>query len=551
MTTAASWISDCNEKHRECQHHGVSSWSPTRLLYVGHDATDKVRLLYTSQEPSSTPYMSLSYCWGALQPIKLLQETEASLLEGIQVDELPKTFQDAVAVTRRCAISYLWIDCLCIRQDDAEDWATESLLMHQVYTNSYLNISADWGENSSTGLFQERDPLKHSFTPLRLHPKIVQIFEERNNESDVFCQLFSHFMWRDNVEESHISTRGWVLQERYLSPRVLHFGSKQLFWECRQSQVSESYPFERPDFDNGDLPLRLKKRMTLPSQSEMLGEYEAFWHTSWKNVIGNYASTRLTKPGDKLMAISGIAKDFGMKLQVVNDEYLAGLWRRDLHVQLLWFAVSRPQRHRPTQYRAPTWSWAAIDGLIRFEDDYFVKIKGSQFKFLNTKLAFLRDDATGPVKGGYMELEGYVGSGRVLSAVGSTSRHDHLFITSGCKVERHDMPVDPTSFGLGVTFDFTPDAPREDFPQGFENREYTRYFLLANINADFSRELRVYIIVLEAVMGKTGVFRRCGIASNSSVSRDSMEAIMDAIIQEGGDIPCMNYKDGLHTIRIV
>lgn len=551
MTTAATWIGNCNEKHEQCQHHGTTDWYPTRLLHVGHDATDKVRLLSTTQERPSAPYMTLSYCWGALQPIKLLQETESSLLEGMNVGELPQTFQDAVAVTRCCAISYLWIDSLCIRQDDTEDWATESLQMHKVYTNSYLNISADWGDNSSAGLFQVRDPSKHSLAPLRLHPSILELFGQSGIEKDVSFQLFSHFMWRDNVEESHISTRGWVLQERYLSPRVLHFGQKQLFWECRQSQVSESYPFEQPDFDNGDLPLRLKRGTPLPSQSEMLGDYEAFWHTSWKNVVVTYSSTNLTEPGDKLMAISGVAKDFGMKLQVVNDIYLAGLWRRDLHIQLLWHAVGRTYSPRPTQYRAPTWSWAAVDGEVGFQDDYFVKLEGSQFKVLNTELTLLRDDATGPIKGGYIELEGCVGSGHVLPATGSMPRQNYLFRASSCKVEKNELPLDQTSYDSDATFDFTPDAPNEDFPQGFEHQEVARYFLLANTSESFVEELRVYIIILEAVIGQPGVFKRCGIASNRSVRIDSMKAIVDAMVQGGGDIPCMKYQDGLHTIRII
>lgn len=552
ITTAATWIKSCNEKHEQCQNHGMTDWYPTRLLHVGDGATDKVRLLSTSQEQPSAPYMTLSYCWGALQPIKLLQETESSLLEGMNVEELPQTFRDAVAVTRSCAISYLWIDSLCIRQDDTEDWATESLQMHKVYKNSYLNISADWGDNSSTGLFQQRDPLTHSLAPLRLHSNISELFGQRGHGDEVIFQLFSHFMWRDNVEESHISTRGWVLQERYLSPRVLHFGQRQLFWECRQSQVSESYPVEQPDFDNQDLPLRLKRGTTLPSQSEMLGDYEAFWHTSWKNVVVTYSSTNLTESGDKLMAISGIAKDFGIKLQVVNDVYLAGLWRRDLHIQLLWHAVGRPQSHRPTQYRAPTWSWAAVDGEIGFEDDYFIKIEGSQFKVLNTELVLLRDDATGPVKGGYIELEGYVGCGRVLPAVGSNSSRTYRFRASSRKAERNDdVPVDQTTYDLDATFDFSPDSPNEDFPQSIEHREFTRYFLLANTSESFVEDIRVYIIILESVMGEPGIFRRCGIASNRSVRRDSMKAIMGAIFEDGGDIPCMEYKDGLHTIRIV
>lgn len=240
MAVASNWIKHCNDTHEHCQHDGRDpTWIPSRLIHVGIANADVVRLTSKSDRSLPEPYTTLSHCWGAGRPLQLFKDTEDMLCEGIELSKLPKTFQDAVTVTRRFVISYLWIDCLFILQDSQEDLDIELFSMHKVYANSYLNISADWGGDSSAGLFHARDPVVDSWAPtLNMHPKFFEgmrrmggppqpssesPFPEGSLDSSSTENHSSHLVhteyWEANMRSAHINSRGWVLQERYLSPR--------------------------------------------------------------------------------------------------------------------------------------------------------------------------------------------------------------------------------------------------------------------------------------------------------------------------------------------
>lgn len=496
--------------------------------------------------------MTLSHCWGTRQPLKLLRETEASLLQGIELNELPQTFQDAVTVTRRCNIPYLWIDSLCIRQDEEADWNAESLLMYKVYSSSYLNISADWGSDSSAGLFHTRDPIAHSLAPLHLNETFHKFFSTKiTHESNTAYQVVQSHLWNSSVNRAPINTRGWVMQERYLSPRVLHFGQKQLFWECRQSQASESFPSCQPEFRA--LEPKFKEEMIILPQANMIDRYKTAWHAKWRRIVELYSRTQLTKPGDKLIAISGIAKYFTSKLQVVDDMYMAGIWRRDLHIQLLWHTwkpgldegVQEP--HRPIHYRAPTWSWAAVDAAISFLDFAPDEDYNFQLSILDVQLTHTSNDVTGPLTGGYMEIRGRVGLGMISGTPNEALRPEFRLGTLIGDKAQHRLRMDENFVqvldrGLWITFD----AFHEDFPQGSNKRECAFYILL--LYTDF-RISEIHALVLEPVTEETGTFRRVGIVMDFIAG--NVEMMMDVLAQGGENIPCREYKEGLHTIRII
>lgn len=554
-TITASWIRQCDEEHEQCKTSSEQSeWCPTRLLHVGNTHTDKIRLIVTSKEGPSNRYMTLSHCWGTRQPLKLLRETEASLLQGIELNELPQTFQDAVTVTRRCNISYLWIDSLCIRQDEEADWNAESLLMEKVYSSSYLNISADWGSDSSAGLFHTRDPIAHSLAPLDLNEKLHNFFSgETTYESSTAYQVVLPNLLSSSLNRANINTRGWVVQERYLSPRVLHFGQKQLFWECRQSQASESFPFGQPPWDSNS---NFKQEMIILPQADMIYNQKLVWHTKWRDIVELYSRARLTKPGDKLIAISGIAKYFTSKLLVVDDMYMAGIWRRDLHTQLLWLTLTRKaglaesfqEPHRPIHYRAPTWSWAAVDGAISFPDRSWVEESEHQLSILDVHLTHTSKDVTGPVTGGYMEIRGRVGLGMISDTSNEALRPEfRLGTLIGDKAQHRLRMGENFVQGLEKGFPIMFDAFHEDFPQGSNKQECAFYFLLVSTGRRLST---VNALVLEPVTEETGTFRRVGIAMEL-LSVGDVRMMMDVLAQGGENIPCREYKDGLHMIRIM
>lgn len=153
------WLDSCSRHHTSCGHLDRSrnaSQYPTRLLDVGSHASSSsndIKLVDTNTIALKGPYVTLSHCWGGASITKLSKATKQQFLDKLPA--LPKTYQDAVIVARKLHVRYLWIDSLCIIQDDPEDWATESLLMDQVY-NALLNIAATAASDSRGGLFHSR-----------------------------------------------------------------------------------------------------------------------------------------------------------------------------------------------------------------------------------------------------------------------------------------------------------------------------------------------------------------------------------------------------------
>lgn len=167
-----------------------------------------------------------------------LRISREKFLAGFPSSELPKTFQDAIVVVRRLQIKYLWIDSLCILQDSPEDWKHESAQMHHVYGNAYVTLAADDSRDSSEGLFRVRPPFFVTPTIVTASWK-----EALSKEFVVIPRRF----WSESVAESPLNQRAWVLQERYLSPRIIHFGESQILWECRSLDCCETFPHGIPE----------------------------------------------------------------------------------------------------------------------------------------------------------------------------------------------------------------------------------------------------------------------------------------------------------------
>ncbi|OBT61835.1 hypothetical protein VE03_08808 [Pseudogymnoascus sp. 23342-1-I1] len=146
-----------------------------------------------------------------------------------------------------------------------------------------------------------------------------------------------------SVIKSPLTARAWAVQERFLSPRMLHFSKTGLFWECRHCDASETFPEGCPAFEHGHIFHRDRKPI-----SEI-----------WDTIISLYTGSQLTFASDKMVAISGLAQ---MTFKENADQYLAGLWRKDIELQLLWCQQRPGRRLLPgSKYRAPSWSWASVD----------------------------------------------------------------------------------------------------------------------------------------------------------------------------------------------
>lgn len=188
--------------------------------------------------------------------------------------------------------------------------------MGQVYQNSIFNTAASESDGPSYGLFREQD--QSHLTPFRVN------FRTSRLEDNYICYIDS---WSDVQNETLLSTRGWVLQERLLSPRTIHFASRG-FWECRELVVcparARSYKPSPWSF-NKIWPTMCSVSSTLDALK--LWEHSVFKYTQWS----------LTKTSDKLIAISGVARTMQSALK---DDYLAGLWRGHLVRGLAWSSAN-------------------------------------------------------------------------------------------------------------------------------------------------------------------------------------------------------------------
>jgi hypothetical protein len=354
LELAYGWFTTCQKCHKSCDWLVQSpKWLPTRLLDIGL-AGDRWRLHITAEDAAhSFDYLTLSYRWGSADFIKLTESSVTEFRAGKLISDLPRTFRDAISVARRFSIRYLWIDSLCIVQDSIEDWQEQSALMRDVFTNSVCNVAAADSHGPDEGLFRNRDP------SLLMSLELQAELENRNA---------SILIWDNNIlsqelSEAPLYKRGWVFQERHLPPRLLHFGKHQVLWQCQELHASENFPQGMPRKQHhihletlGNIPSPPKAKTYAMPQS-------AF--DLWVQIVSGYTKCELTYARDKLVALSGLVHLFHER---TGDEYLAGLWRSRFCELLNWRVVSRawkPQRIRPA-YRAPSWSWASIDGQIEY-----------------------------------------------------------------------------------------------------------------------------------------------------------------------------------------
>lgn len=344
---ARYWHSDCKANHAQCRlHHASSSrkWRPTRLISFTESPgreTDVIRLVDGASLPDDAEYVALSHCWGKVHLTRLLASTEADLRAGYPISQLPKTFREAIQVCRWLDYRYIWIDSLCIIQDSAHDWQNESKTMKLVYGQGALTIAAANASDSTKGLFTERDPSK-------IIPPVVPCnWHHGPRAAALPCCVIDMHLRTDNIEHSNLAKRGWTVQERVLSPRLLSFGKTQMFYQCLEDEFCESFPLGVP----GDM---------IPNKTLGLHGMHAEPQKAWCSIVKAYSTAELTKDSDKLIAIAGVADSMQERL---CDRYVAGLWEANLLIELLWSA-SEAHKPRPDPCIAPTWSWLSTNSTV-------------------------------------------------------------------------------------------------------------------------------------------------------------------------------------------
>lgn len=370
------WLDDCINNHPLCESPD-DSVLPTRVLDLGLDASSRVSLW----EPRGRTgrYACLSYCWGKSKFTVTTRENFRKHLErGIELKNLPQTFQDAVEFARGLKVRYLWIDALCIIQneDDHEDWKRECGNMAGIYRNSCVTIAAAWAASANNGCFTT--------------PPGVAI-------GPVMMRKVSHFPFMADQERSTdfpILTRAWTFQERLLAPRVIYFGRQEIMWDCVTKRRCECRGERKGPKENAEINIHNQRDIVCVGRL-------------WRQVVKQYSPLQLTCPDDKLPALSGLAQAMRFKSQ---EGYLAGLWKETLLFDMCWTVVS-PKTKEPHQarWRAPSWSWASIDGPIKYHSELLEPAYRYPWKehalVLEAKCTPAGPSLTGQVKDGFVTLD--------------------------------------------------------------------------------------------------------------------------------------------------
>ncbi|RGP77970.1 heterokaryon incompatibility [Fusarium longipes] len=300
--------------------------------------------------PPPAPYMTLSYRWGASSHIRLLSSNIASFRQGQPIANLPVLFRDIIEVCHHFSVRYLWIDCLCIIQDSKEDWEQESLAMQYVYSNSLCNLAASAAESPDSGLVYDRD--LDFIRPGKIQSSLF------SNKPRTFY-IYDKTYWNRQIFYGPLHNRGWVFQERFLSPSVLYFAKDQLLWECRTNHRCEVFPQGIPSHWS-DKAMDSLMEQRLSAQQIQGNRLTLKTFSLWTDLVQQYSRCDLTRPSDKLHAMAGIAKLFE---EYTGDEYAAGLWKSCFTAMLDWRVFDATTCYS-AGYRAPSWSWASVDSPV-------------------------------------------------------------------------------------------------------------------------------------------------------------------------------------------
>ena len=379
------WLRACTS-HPFCKAQKAQPL-PKRLINV----RSSHRNMLTELDGEFGHYLALSHCWGSVDDT--FSTTRDNIAErtskGIEFSQLPNNFQHAIVFTRYLGYDYVWIDSLCIMQHDQDDWACEASKMAEYYNNAILTIAAADAFTCHVG-----------FLGARNHPTSPSISGEGQG----------YYCLREVLQDDHhlnlnapISRRAWTLQERLLSPRIVHFTQDQLLWHCRRCEWAEGY-VHNTSRSHDEFRLGCQKASSFIDREEK----DAYWRSrssdpnykpffdlnfaaeTWYKCVSEYTTRFLSQPSDKLAAISGLAEKYAVP---GLGRYLAGVWEQDIFRGLAWTRVKPGERTKsqymsyiavkakrtfaarafkpPVQYRAPSWSWASVNGPVEVNDDFF------------------------------------------------------------------------------------------------------------------------------------------------------------------------------------
>ena len=406
-----SWIANCEQdhKHAKCQLP-AATLLPHRIIDVGTDTPSDLVFLYESHGECAQ-YIALSHCWGTQQSYITTKESLDQRKRGFNIQDVPRTHRDAITCTRKLGVRYLWIDSLCIIQNDIDDWEKESAKMYDIYANAYVTILASSAADDADGFLKTR-PQPYCGTLIDSVEGSGQL--DINVRREMYHGTASTPGGKPQMRDGPLAQRAWAFQEDILSRRTISYHHDEIVWECSSQLACECGKVcWGPMFVTNWLTQgkrltaanmrRYQKHYIKPLTQNMDAQNP---YEEWRRLISEFTRKRLTKTLDRLPALSGIAANLLARTQ---DAYLAGIWRNDMQLGLLWASSGKTKQQ--SVYHAPSFSWASIEGATSYQrlpPQSFSQFGKIQVSLLDGHCTVNGLNPTGAVSEGYIRVAGLV-----------------------------------------------------------------------------------------------------------------------------------------------
>ncbi|KAH8602503.1 heterokaryon incompatibility protein-domain-containing protein [Bisporella sp. PMI_857] len=457
VSTIQNWLGICLANHHKCRMDQRSTPEsilmeavplPTRVLDVGVEGNNSPQVHLVESRGQKAMYLTLSHCWGS-DPISTTTKLNVrSHKAGIDIESLSLNFRHAITFTRRLGFRYLWIDSLCIIQDNTEDWEIESSKMAEIYHQSALTISAANSSRAGDGF------LKHRVSSEELGVKIP--IKDGILGKDYFYIGPPSKNYSEDVDNGPLYKRGWTLQERVLSRRNVFFGVHQSHWECKTARFSENTPLVPQDVvDISGGVSSFRSLYSLPSLLPVLPAGQPclqniFPNTTivssrntenqsqilnlWYHLVGEFTKRDFTFGDDKLPALSGIVSVFGKALGGHENTYATGIWVEDFERGLLWKNFG-PTVATQRKMRSPSWSWSCVDGPVQLARE--MKDSVRLLKSASCEIGYTGKDKFGRVDFGKLFMKGQIRKVDSLERTGPDFQEPFMYVLTNAVLKDH------------------------------------------------------------------------------------------------------------------
>lgn len=490
-----SWLHDCELNHQTCKP--LVSHKPKILIDVGSLDGRPPRLVMSEDlHNQDIRYATLSYCWGNAN-FCTTKENEIWQKQEIPLHLIPRTLQDALSLTRNLDIRYLWIDALCIVQDNHAEWKIEASRMQDIYSGSSITIAATDAGDSSVGCFFPN--------PSELDKAGVFLTIANAGHNLGTIVRVQPYDIRTSAKHSVLNTRGWVLQELVLSHRTVHCMRSGLYWECRSKCRTETgLVFDRLMKHQSLVP-------ALPHNSQT-GVNKIWWQ--W---IESYSRRRFSFPKDRLPALSGIVQHYQ---RATKDVPILGLWESSFPQDLLWMRIkilTKVIDHTPNLVNIPSWSWLSCPYEVCFDlwNIYYIKEADYQqvqihdhVTLIEWEVVWISEPLVSDIKSSRLVLEGPIQE-IILSVApkGKGNNPTYLDVNN----EKPDFGKHPLPWRCAGQFD---NGPR---------MSPTQYLCLLLRSTEYKgkdkTEILETFLIMESCLG-TNEYRRVGLGRFSGESRN-------------------------------